>query len=476
MNKLQYMTCLFVLIIAWVSNTAVAQQTSSQQPPALQPSDSLESLLERVKQAQILETAEQRQREKDFIANRNKQKQLLADMLKQKQQLEARSAELEQIFADNELQIEARQEQLQERLGSLTELFGHVSATAADLRSEFETSVISAQYPGREQRLTALIESMSASTTLPSIQDMEHLWFESQREMTKAGTVETFSAMVITPDGQQTEQTVLRVGSFNLVQAGQYLGFNGQSQQLMVLPRQPEAGFTGNQYSKAALALQSANSGYHRFAIDPTGPNGGTYLAALITSPSIAERWKQGGSVGVVITLLAVVAIVLACWRLFHLRFVFSRVTQQLQQSKASPDNPLGRVLLVYEQNKQLDIENLEFKLAEAILKERPEIEKGISALKVIAMVAPLLGLLGTVIGMIMTFQAITIYGAGDPQAMAGGISSALVTTVLGLCVAVPTVMLHAVVNYRARQILTILEQQSYGVVADNMENSERLA
>jgi biopolymer transport protein ExbB len=149
---------------------------------------------------------------------------------------------------------------------------------------------------------------------------------------------------------------------------------------------------------------------------------------------------------------------------------VNSKVNAQLRSSSANTDNPLGRVLAVAEENRNVDGETLELKMEEAVLKERPAIESGLNLLKIIAMVAPLLGLLGTVTGMIVTFQAITIFGAGDPKAMAGGISSALVTTVLGLCVAIPTVLLHTIVNGRAKRILHILEEQSAGIVAESAE------
>jgi len=104
------------------------------------------------------------------------------------------------------------------------------------------------------------------------------------------------------------------------------------------------------------------------------------------------------------------------------------------------------------------------------ILKETPRLERSLNLLKIIAAVAPLLGLLGTVTGMIITFQAITIFGAGDPKAMAGGISGALVTTVLGLIVAIPTVLLHTFVSGRAKKILHVLDEQSTGIIAEHTE------
>ena len=133
-------------------------------------------------------------------------------------------------------------------------------------------------------------------------------------------------------------------------------------------------------------------------------------------------------------------------------------------------NNPLGRVLKIHEDNPNMDLETLELKMSEGVMRETPKIEAGLTLLKIIAAVAPLMGLLGTVTGMIITFQAITIFGAGDPKAMAGGISGALITTVLGLLVAIPTVLLHTVVNGRAQRIIHILDEQTTGIIAEHTE------
>jgi len=121
-----------------------------------------------------------------------------------------------------------------------------------------------------------------------------------------------------------------------------------------------------------------------------------------------------------------------------------------------------------------MDPETLELKMAEGVMRETPKLESGLTLLKIIAAVAPLMGLLGTVTGMIITFQAITIFGAGDPKAMAGGISSALVTTVLGLLVAIPTVLLHTLVNGRAQRVIHLLTEQATGIIAEHSESSNK--
>ena len=142
-------------------------------------------------------------------------------------------------------------------------------------------------------------------------------------------------------------------------------------------------------------------------------------------------------------------------------------VKAQSSAKKPNANNPLGRVMKVGNDNLDKDIETLELKLAEAIMSERPAIERGINVVKIISVVAPLAGLLGTVTGMIVTFQQITLFGTGDPKIMAGGISQALVTTVLGLVVAIPTTLAHSFLQSSARSVVDVLEEQATGIVAE---------
>ena len=378
------------------------------------------------------------------------------------------SAQLEETFSDNELLIAAKQKQLQEKLGTLTELFGHLTSASGDLASNIEVSLASAQFPDREVFLRELVNKMSNSDTLPSIEEIEKVWFELLREIRETGVVTTFSAEVASPAGERAQRDVVRVGAFNIVDtSGNYLSYDNGS--LSELPRQPSGPYNG-----WASDLASASGGLNSFGIDPTGPTGGSFLAAIIDTPTLEERWHQGGYVGYAITAVGIFAFLLAIYRMFVLTVVGGKVNSQLKSDKANDNNPLGRVLKIHEDNPTMDTETLELKLSEGVLKETPKLESGLTLLKIIAAVAPLMGLLGTVTGMIITFQAITIFGAGDPKAMAGGISGALITTVLGLLVAIPTVLLHTVVNGRAQRIIHILDEQTTGMIAEHTEANLR--
>ena len=441
-----------------------APAAAAEEPPA----DSLEQLLDFVKQGQVTEGKENRAREQRFARDKANQAQALKDAEAERTRQEQRSEQLEKEFADNELLITAKKQQLREKLGTLTELFGHLTSASGDLASNIEVSLASSQYPDRGVFLQELIDKMSGADTLPSIEEIEKVWFELLREVRETGVVTKYSAEVSTPAGEREQREVLRVGAFNIIDTdGNYLSFeNGK---LAELPRQP-----GGNYNGWAANLANATSGLNTFGIDPTGPTGGSFLAAIIDTPTLEERWHQGGYIGYAITAVGIFAFLLAIYRFLVLTVVGGKVNSQLKNlDKANDNNPLGRVLKIHEDNPNMDPETLELKLSEGVLRETPKLESGLTLLKIIAAVAPLMGLLGTVTGMIITFQAITIFGAGDPKAMAGGISGALVTTVLGLLVAIPTVLLHTVVNGRAQKVIHVLDEQTMGIIAEHTEGSQ---
>ena len=429
-----------------------------------QDAKSLDELLQMIESSSISETADSRQREAAFKGDQRKQDQLLKQAESSKAAEERRSDRLEQTIRDNDIQIAKLREQRDKRLGSLKELFGHLTGAAGDIRANLNQSIVSAQIPGRTEFLDELIAKMSSDTRLPSIEDIEQLWYEQQREMVESSRIVSFNRSVLLANGEQAEMDVVRVGTYNLVANGMYLEYSPTTGLVSELARQPAG------HQAGAADLQAATSGFTKMGLDPTGPLGGGLLRALINTPTLIERWHFGGIVGYVITAVFAFAIALAAWRFVVLMGMSSKVTAQLQSDTSDTDNPLGRVLQVAADNPKLDAESLELKLHEAVLKERPEIEAGLNLLKVISMVAPLMGLLGTVTGMIITFQMITLFGAGDPKAMAGGISQALITTVLGLVVAIPTVLMHTLVNGKAQRILHVLEEQSAGIVAGSVE------
>jgi len=416
-------------------------------------------------------------RENGFKAERNKQQGRLSSMRNERTRQERISDQLDSQFTVNQTSIETLQEELAKELGDLKELFGVIQQTASEAQEDYKTSLISAHYPDRSENLRLMVAKMASLTELVSIDEIEDLWFQLQNEMTEQGKIVKFTAPVTFVSGQQEneegdlvdimtteDREITRVGVFSAVTGNDIANYDN-TQGLVLLDRQMRGGF-----NSSSNDLQNASGdGVTSFLLDPTK---GALLSALVQEPSILEKVQEGKVVGYVIIGLGLIALLIALFRILVLSGVEAKVNKQAKDMKRpSLKNPLGRVVKVFQDNPQSDPESMELKLSEAILKEGPKLNSMIMFIKIIAVVAPLLGLLGTVTGMIQTFQAITLFGAGDPQTMAGGISQALVTTVLGLVVAIPTVFLHWLASSRAKRIELTLEEAASGLIAEQFEN-----
>ena len=448
----------FKIIIALISLMSIPAYSQ-------QSANTIDQLLDRVQQGKLSDTKENQQRETEFRQKRDQQERMLADAETTKVNEEIRSSELEALFEANEAVNNDLQDTLNERLGALKELFGVMQQVAGDARTRFDNSVTNVQYPDRTIFLEDLAKKIGSNSKLPSIAEIERLWFMLQQEMTESGKVVKFTADVIDTNGAKSPTEVVRVGLFNIVADGKYLNYSPETKNVTEIPRQPE----GRRFTGSTSELFDPSDEKIAFGLDPTL---GGVLASLVARPNLIERVQQGGIVGYLVILLGLFGVSIAGQRWFILQAADKAVTAQLESSTISDDNALGRVLGVYENNKSVDTDTLELKLAEAVFKETPELNKGLLIIKVISVVAPLMGLLGTVTGMIKTFQAITLYGTGDPKLMAGGISQALVTTVLGLTVAIPTTLLHTIVSGRSRRVTQIIQEQAAGIIANHSEKS----
>jgi len=423
---------------------------------------SLEHLLDNVRAGHVRDKQQQQVREKAFQTQRKTQQQQLEQMRQERKQQEQRSASFEKQFDKNEKTLVGLRQQMNQELGNLKELLGTLQQTTAEAKVHFDTSLISAQIPGRSEILANISQKIGQSNELVSLDEMEQVWFQLLQEMTEQGKIKQFQANVIDSSGKQQETTVTRVGVFNALAGGQFLNYDPVTG-LSELPRQPQSRFLSQ-----AAELERSRTGMVSFSLDPTQ---GQLLSAMVDSPTLIERIHQGGVVGYLIIAMGLIGLCIAVIKIVLLNLTSSKVKRQARQlGEAKANNPLGRVLQVYEKHTASDLESIELRLGEAIMKETPRLNTWLMAVKIIAVVAPLMGLLGTVTGMIQTFQAITLFGAGDPKLMAGGISQALVTTVLGLCVAIPMVLLHTAGSSRAKNIQEILEEQSTGMIARQSE------
>ena len=449
-----------ILLTFLISNSYVYAQEDVAASPT-----NLDQLLELVKQGKTKEQAENRKREAEFEAKVDDQDAILKREQRELERQERIADQLEEEFKNNQERLRVAEEAYLKQLGSLNGIFGHMQSISTDSRVTFESSLTAAEFgKEREEFLKRLSKDMSGATVLPTIEDIETLWGYMMEEMIAAGEVSRFSADVINVDGTQTNCEVVRVGVYNAVCGDKYLEYVPSKGQYQFLARQPAGRYTN---SADRLSDADASSGYVSFSVDPSGPSGGALLANLVQNPSLLERIQQGGIIGYIILAIGGITLLYAIFKYVMLWLTSRAVHAQLSSTTPNQSNPLGRVLTVGKTHMKDELDRLELKLAEAIMGERPAIERGISFVKIVSVVAPLAGLLGTVTGMIITFQQITLFGTGDPKIMAGGISQALVTTVLGLVVAIPTTLAHSFLQSSARSVVDVLEEQATGIVAE---------
>ena len=422
----------------------------------------LDQLLESVRAQQAQQRSLNRERERDFLADKRRQQQLLQQARADFERQQRENQPLLATTEDNAAQIARLEEELAEVTADMGDLSSTFREFAGDFAAVFRESMLSAQFPGR----LAEVQQLADADAQASIEEIQALWLLLQEDMTEAGKIARFQAPVIDTSGAIHEADILRVGPFSAWQGGEFLRYVPETAELLSLSRQPPS-----RYRQAALALYQGEPGPHVLAIDPSR---GGLLGMLSFTPYLRERIEQGGTIGFIIIGLGVFGLLLTLWRLAYLLWVGRSMAQQLQDI-ASPGsgNPLGRVLLAVEGISTDDDELLQLKLDESVLAEMPALERGNGLIKLFAATSPLLGLLGTVTGMILTFQAISLFGTGDPKLMAGGISQALVTTVLGLVVAIPLLFGHSVVAYLARVLTQRLDEQCAGVLARSAETGE---
>lgn len=421
----------------------------------------IEQLLERVRTERQSERGFLREREREFVNRLNERQAMLAEAKRELQAVEAETERLSRTFESNEAKITELEQELRVAVGTLGELSGVVNQVSGDLRSQIHNSIVSTQIPNRLEFLDQLI----ATDGLPSITELERLWYELQREMTETQKVVTFDAEVVTPDGERTTRPVTRVGAFNLLSNGRYLVYESETGQILELGRQPPRHLTST-----ISRLEGADSqDTIKFGLDPSR---GSLLALLVESPSLGERIRQGGVVGYILLTLLGIGLLISIERMVVLRREEQRLRAQINSDQVDLNNPIGQMMEIFKKYGHQNVEAIEAKMNEVIIKYLPKVERGINTIKIFAAVGPLLGLLGTVTGMIGTFQAITLFGTGDPQLMAGGISMALITTVMGLVCAIPLLLLHTLVSTRSKRLVQLLEEESAGLIAGRMDTN----
>ncbi len=413
-----------------------------------------DTLLQKAKQENLQQQSHNTTREAGFKQSEQELQALKNQLTAERAALQSEADALSVTFSENEAELAQLEEKLRLETGSLGELFGVVRQNAKELEAELKHSVTGVDGNSYQKDIEAIV----AATSLPTLPQLRAMWRSMEEQVKASGELANVSFTLLDGEGREQSVTGTRLGAMALLDDNGYLKWNGHRGDAVNYLRQPENGPTAN-----SLTAGNLNS----VVIDPSR---GILLDQLANSPTLQDRLNAGGVVGKIILGLLVIGLIIALVRGVSLMIARQKITKQLKDPAKPADNPLGRVLAVYQKDKHRSVEALELRLLEAVVDEQTHLEKGLSMLKLLAALAPMLGLLGTVTGMIETFQVITQFGNGDPKVMAGGISMALVTTVLGLVAAMPLLLAHNLLSSQSENIRNILEKQGIGLVAEQAE------
>ena len=445
------------LILPFLIFGLFAQENNVEEPVVPVITD-LDLLVESVKNTASIRAKEDKARLDKFLSDKNRQQYLLNQMKAKLNAEEDRSERLTKEYEDNDKKLSELEEQLTLKLGSFGELFGIVRQTAGESKGQFMLSLTNIEYPERIEFLGDLAERKSLD--LPTSAELDRLWYEILNELNQSGKVKVYNTDILSKSGELVNTDIVRIGVFNSAADGDYLNLVSEQNVLEYLAKQPEGSIR-----RSARKLQNNDVEYREVFIDPTR---GSLLSKLIDRAGFFERINQGGFVGYIILLILTAGLVMGVLQFLFLRNESQTIENELGSGNYSESSTLGKLNSIYSKYKGDTPEELEAQLEDVLAKAAPALEKNLSIIKLLAAVAPLLGLLGTVIGMIETFQAITLFGTGDPKLMAGGISQALVTTMLGLIAAVPLLFVHNILDSRSRAISQIYEEQAIGFVASS--------
>ena len=416
---------------------------------ALAASDDVDALVESVRREALAEAEHDRERIDRFLSARDQQSALLADARRKLAAANALADSQRAEYEENEATLTRYGSELRERSGDLNDLFAIVRQAALNAHGVMQSSLVTAEQPER----SPFMQELGKASTTPTISDIKRLWTDVLSEISESGKVVQFDATVIKPQGDEAEQSVTRAGVFTSISNGAVLRYLPDSGKLVELSRQPPARF-----QRMAKSLEEASSGMHPMALDPSK---GAILSLMVQSPDVKERLQQGGGIGYLILVLGAIGVLIVIRRSIALFMARRAIDAQAKADEPDGNNALGRLQKIVIDSGGDHAEAASIRLDEQLAEESSLLHRGLPTLAVLAAVSPLLGLLGTVTGMIETFQSITLFGTGDPKLMSGGISQALITTQLGLAVAIPLVLLHSVLTGRVNRLVEQLGKRS---------------
>ncbi|MEZ5489560.1 MAG: MotA/TolQ/ExbB proton channel family protein [Gammaproteobacteria bacterium] len=445
---------LFLLLIL-LSGAALAQEPQPQPGEPDSPPRTIQQLIDSVRQGTAQRRAELQEREQRFIEARDQQAVLMEEATARREAAEAEADRLRAAYDEGEDDLAELEDLLSERSGDLTEVFAVVTQVAGDALPMVQNSMVSSQLDNR----LPLLEKLNASENIPSAEELRELWLLLLEEMNYSGQVARYQAPVITAGGEQEMREVTRIGTFTALSEGAYLRFLPESGRLLALARQP-LGVD----PRVTRAFENAEEQLAPVAIDPSR---GAILSLIIQTPELAERLQQGGIIGYIIIGLGAIGLLLGLERLIVVSLASQKARKALHEESSDSNHAVNALRKIARDPGYLaDAEAMSAKMDEIVTTAAQKLRRGLATLSIFAAVSPLLGLLGTVTGMIETFQVITLFGAGDPRLMSGGISQALITTQLGLSVAIPLLLIHSFVQGRANNLITALDETAADLFA----------
>ena len=395
-------------------------------------------LLELVKTNKSIYVNEDNIRLNSFLERVAERTALLNDAKKKLADENARNKRLEADFEKYEKVLTELEESLQIKIGVLGEMFGVTRQYAGELAAASNNSVIFYEFPERLETLKAV-----SKIKVHSLVELEDLWIAYFDEIVAGSEIKTFDAQITNPDGESFEGPVTRYGLFSASHDGKFVTPVSSLNSFQLLAKQPESKIT------RSLKKHLKADEYSKVSIDPTR---GFLLSLYLDKPGWIQRIAQGKSIGFIIILIGIIGAAFSAFKIYKLR----EYTKEVMNESEGVVNEMTNS--VESNSSRESKENL---IDEIIINYSGKIEWGNNWVKFFAAVAPLLGLLGTVIGMIETFQAITLFGTGDPKQMAGGISQALITTMLGLIVAAPLLGMYTYISEKTSSIVQILEEKA---------------
>ena len=415
----------------------VAQEEVEEVDPNIERVEKIQDLIDRVEKNSLELARADAARVNNFINKVKDRKFLLSKAKKQLSDEETRNKNLEKLFETNELKLSELETELQIKLGVLGELFGVARQMAGELNADSEAAYNFSEFPNRASALQEI-----GKIKVHNLKNLEDLWILHLNEIASSGEIKEIDAQIINSDGDVQSSKLVRYGPFNMVKDRSFVKPNIANNAFSVLPKQPDRGVIKK------FRSHYKSDGYSVAPIDPTR---GFLLSLYLDKPSTFERIAQGKLIGFIIVIIGTLGLLFSAYRFYRLNIYANSIKSK------SGTNVFGQIDQLSAKSSVIDA--FERECDEILLTISGNLNWGINWIKFLAAVAPLLGLLGTVIGMIETFQAITVFGTGDPKQMAGGISQALVTTMLGLIFAAPLLAMYTLLSEKVSDILQEIEE-----------------